>query len=409
MADIPEVHVVIDTNCLYTEAEDKLLSKEISEYIKRSTDNILRWYIPSIVKMERHFQMVEKAEKFQPNVTKLERLLGHNYGITREAIMVAISTLIDRHINEHGLIEITFDPGAINWPALVERSAYRRLPFVKNDNSEKGFRDAVLLEIFWQIVPQLSTNPTECQIVMLSNDDLVKDALTERIGQARNISVLKTLDDLQSLINAIVSHLSDEDVKLILPRASAIFFNEFDNDSVFSSANIVKTIHSTFSAVLLQRPAEFHANVTFTELGFSIKAPTFVEKKGATLRFVSKVNYRMEATELASPTQSIERIGILDWTRRDASWVVNSKMTTVGFGSVSTIPSTVTLYGSTIPSVSVVSSTGYSVPPLFPASRRRNGIHTFEVNWTATWTAKRELQNPQLVDIRHHSSTWEPQ
>src|SRR5260370_6608863 len=153
MADIPEVHIILDTNCLYTEAEDKLLNQDISQYIKGSADRKLKWYIPTIVKMERHFQMAEKAQKLLPNIRKLERVLGQSYGITEETVVAAISTLINRHISEHGLIEITFDPRTVDWLTLVERAASRQAPFERNDKTEKGFRDAILLEIFWQLVP----------------------------------------------------------------------------------------------------------------------------------------------------------------------------------------------------------------------------------------------------------------
>jgi hypothetical protein len=75
MAGIPTLHIIMDTNCLYTEAEDKLLRLEISKYIKSSPgrDTSLKWYIPGIVKMERHFQMADKAVKYLDTVNKLER------------------------------------------------------------------------------------------------------------------------------------------------------------------------------------------------------------------------------------------------------------------------------------------------------------------------------------------------
>jgi hypothetical protein len=48
------VHVVLDTNSLFTEAADKLVSRDVSEFILATNSQAgltITWYLPWIVKL----------------------------------------------------------------------------------------------------------------------------------------------------------------------------------------------------------------------------------------------------------------------------------------------------------------------------------------------------------------------
>jgi hypothetical protein len=77
------VHVVVDTNSLFTEAADKLLATEISDLISSSSANLelnVRWHLPWIVKAERQYQMLLRANRLIPHLQKVEKLLVINWG-----------------------------------------------------------------------------------------------------------------------------------------------------------------------------------------------------------------------------------------------------------------------------------------------------------------------------------------
>jgi hypothetical protein len=84
-----DLRVVLDTNALYTGSASYFIRKEVAELIaqhKDLPDLRISWYLPSVVRDERHFQMIAEAYKFLEPISKLERLLGqleHHYRHTR--------------------------------------------------------------------------------------------------------------------------------------------------------------------------------------------------------------------------------------------------------------------------------------------------------------------------------------
>src|SRR5262245_44158074 len=145
LAKGPDFHVVMDTNCLYTDAEAKLLSKEISEFISETNkrqDIAVKWYLPSIVKAERHFQMTNKAATLLESLPRLEKLLDKSLGIERKTVEDRIAEIIKQQVDQHEIIEIDLDADSVDWTNLIHRSAYRLPPFKRGDKTEKGFRDA---------------------------------------------------------------------------------------------------------------------------------------------------------------------------------------------------------------------------------------------------------------------------
>jgi hypothetical protein len=67
----PTVHVIFDTSALFTEAADKLIAEEISEFIISTNSGLeldVCWHLPALVREERRFQMNLEAEKFLPTI-----------------------------------------------------------------------------------------------------------------------------------------------------------------------------------------------------------------------------------------------------------------------------------------------------------------------------------------------------
>jgi hypothetical protein len=85
----PSIQVVLDTNCLFTEAADKLICADLSEFILNDSRQLglkITWHLPSVVKAERKYQMMERGKKLLPNLAKVESLLGHALGINAEVL-----------------------------------------------------------------------------------------------------------------------------------------------------------------------------------------------------------------------------------------------------------------------------------------------------------------------------------
>src|SRR5689334_16437720 len=72
----PKVAIVLDTNCLYTEAADKLVCQDISDFILQEVPTLgveITWHLPSVVKAERRHQMLERARKLLLACTRFRR------------------------------------------------------------------------------------------------------------------------------------------------------------------------------------------------------------------------------------------------------------------------------------------------------------------------------------------------
>ena len=151
------VHVVLDTNALFTDPADKLLATGISDFILSTRKDLeinVTWYLPSIVKAERQHQMTEKAIRLLAPLEKVETLLGHRLNITEESLRRSVEEVIKKQVALHGLKEVNLDHSKVDWQRMIEKSVFRLVPFARGE-TEEGFRDAVLLETFCQIVDTL--------------------------------------------------------------------------------------------------------------------------------------------------------------------------------------------------------------------------------------------------------------
>jgi hypothetical protein len=426
MADNPEFHIVMDTNCLYTEAEDKLLSKAASEFIRDYFDGPdvkLNWYLPNIVRSERHFQMAEKAERFLSEVAKVEKLLGKNFGVTRDALQARIDEIISDQVKAHRLEEIGLDTANVNWEDIIKRSVNRVPPFERRERSEKGFRDAVLFETFWQLVPKLPEDPKVARIVLISDDEVLGRAMTERIDTRHNITVLSNLDALKSTLNAVASHLAKADVDTILATAESLFRARGEEGSILELAG--KRIDEDFAALLQQKPASASTFSTMvTTKAVSAYVPTFLSKQGDILTFSSRITVFVETRDEVSrayqpPGNTVVFPGnVLSNTAGtiipSAGTTFSSQIPSALSGHSVFLPSS--NFGSILPSaatyftnIPVNSTTAVSVQTFTPSFEiiRHECRHDFEVIWSATFTGDKTLIDPKLVQINHIGTDWE--
>ena len=252
------VHIFLDTNALFTEAADRLIAVDLSEFISKSFDNDPKpqWYIPAVVTGERRFQMIERANRLLPQLDKVEKLLGHNLGITGDVLSTRVDEAIKRQIDAHNLHEVGFDQSLVDWQEMVRRSVLRQPPFGTGE-SEKGFRDAVVLETFCQIVSELPKSSQACRVVLLSNDERLVEAAQERMAERSNVTFARDLDTVKTILNALASEITQDAVNELLPHASDLFFKVDEKKALYYSAEVGEKIRSTFGDVLKKIPQDF--------------------------------------------------------------------------------------------------------------------------------------------------------
>jgi hypothetical protein len=399
-----ELKVVFDTNALYTQSASDLLNYDLAEVIRQNSshpDLTISWYLPDIVLHERQFQMLRRADDLLANIEKLEKLLGHNLGITRKLIGNRIDETIKNQLMEFSLQRITLVTDTVDWNRLILDSAYRKPPFDPGDK-EKGFRDAIILETFMQIVNNSPVTPNRCRIALVTNDSLLSDALQSRTAQLPNIRIMDNIEELKNLINTLVSEVTEEYVKVVQSLATQYFFSTGRNDTLYYKESIHQRISNDFQKELLSTApgTEFRENGTWY-----ISAPRFSKKQAQKIFWVSRITVEAKAYKTVTTAQNtliptLTRGSALSPPISPLSWT-NLKPPE---GSIKSI------YAAAVPSFSnaTFSSQDFAVPSFFSEKTLvATGKSIFEVNWSVSVSTKKKFSNPRIEGIDFIESIWD--
>src|ERR1019366_2686769 len=129
-------------------------------------------------------------------------------------------------------------------------AVYRRPPFQLGDK-EKGFRDALLVEAFTQLVAESPKSPQVCRVVLISADALVKEAVEARISETSNVAVLHDIEALKGLVNTLISQVDEAFIEMLKPKASKLFFITGEReDTLFFKEGIVRLLQGRFTKEL---------------------------------------------------------------------------------------------------------------------------------------------------------------
>jgi hypothetical protein len=414
----PTIHVIFETSCLFVDAADKLISTEISEFVLAANEGIdltVHWYIPQLVREERKYQMRLRAERLLPQLAKVETLLGHNLGITKEILINKVDDVIEREVQRHALVVRELDPRVVDWQALIQRAVNREAPFSATEKQEKGFRDAIILETVCQLVEELPKAPQTCRIVFVCADSLLGQAAQERTLGRANVVITSELSELKTILNALASQLTEEMLTKILPTAAVVFADFRNKQGLLWSGKIIEKIEHEHRAALRSAP---WPGAKIAILQRLVAHPAFLSKQGQTLRFSSRITFKMQArtTSWIKPTASealasspplgaAQGMGLLG----DLPGILGTAPPQV-FASAGTAPTSDTsslgnFFSSTPPGL--LGDLG----PLATAPRAEEiihaGEHVFEVTWCATLTARGKLTRAKVEGIEHKAGRWD--
>jgi hypothetical protein len=404
---------MFDTNALFTDNEYFLLNHDVSELIRansRHLDVTLSWHLPEIVKMERQYQMEKRGLELLPSIKKVERLLGHNLNITEEILRLRLREAIQKQIDDLNLHIVTLNHGAVGWQEVVENAAFRRPPFAVG--TEKGFRDALVLESFVQLVDASPSSRSVCRIALVSGDKLLRDAAEERLKESTNIRILPTLEDLRNLINTLVSEISEETVGELREIAAKLFYNFDKNEGFCKTSGALDRVRSLVSAAVAQ-PPESAAGVQIGDL--HLMSPSFQGKEGSTITWSSRFENEIQAYAYRMPAMSNTAISSGGGLGPNVNALTNP-----GYPSnlQTTMYPTNLLIGSTYPTnVPLNIGTEYLggspglayQPTLLGGYDRvpiRSGSIVIDVVWATKVTHRRTLKEPSLLDVTVVETKW---
>lgn len=384
---IPKLQVLFDTNVLFTQVASDLVCLKAKELINENSqhpDLTIEWYLPEVVIGERRYQMLQKAKELLPNMLKMEKLLGHNFGVGEDTLELHVNNAINKSINECKFKTATVDTKNINWEDLISRSVKRELPFEAGEK-EKGFRDSIIAHSFLQLHKNSPSTPSICLLALISEDHKLGDYVRKLTVDSKNIRILSSLDQLENLINTLISTIPEELAYDLAQKASKLFFVEDDTKTFYYKENIKEKIRDEYSNILNNT---ILPGCSRNEKTWWISEPIFIKKERQRIHWVTTVEIEFD---------------IYHFKRADAS---QDSL----FGSQSLLAQ----YAKGVDKGNLSLSTALPSPPLPPPSLGLGllgsltptqkvvdftGKEKFEIHWNTTLSRSHNLTGPKVEKI----------
>lgn len=406
-----ELRVVLDTNAVFTKTPTHLLSHDVANLIQSTVGQqgpALKWFLPETVYGERRFQMLARGDSLLAHLRTAQDILGRSLSVTKEDMEKAIEELLKAQVETFQLTVAPIDLTKVNWAALVD-AAHRRIPPFEKNN-EKGFRDALILECFIQVIDNSPTNSNLCRLALVTKDELLGLAATQRTDGVLNARVLNSLEDLKGYITTLEKEVPEALVDTLKPIAATFFYVEDDSSCLYSQANVKKRIKEDHAEKLAEVPygARSRENV-----GWRVDPPRFVDSNQRTLTWASRVIVEAIATKL--PNQWPSNLYSSDYTLNQPSTLYSTAFT-VPPAQLFSSDYTVRYYKSLLPSSGSTQIPGatkmFSDTPDESAFRHAvlgtfPGRSIFEVTWSATVTDDSSLTDAKVISIQFIETVWE--
>jgi hypothetical protein len=378
------VHVVFDTSSIKAGSADYLLSAPASKLIKsfsQRTSPTVRWYLRPMVRSEREYQMVEEALPLVAASRKAARLMGTSFDVPDEQARAQVERIIQKQIADHGIRELDFDEKQVDWANLLKRAVQRQPPFEKGD-SEKGFRDAIILETFLQLHQKLNVLAPD-QLVLLSGDLLLKRAAEQALNKNPEVLLIDSIPKLETHLVALATQIDQNEAEQMVLEASR-FFADTQN-----LGNVTRMVFSQLNKELEVGPPEggvigrWHLYPGETAL---------VNRQRSLWEFETTVLIEVEGTRILSSVPSIySEMPPLN----AASSEVRLYGASGGKGSTNIVP------------VSASSSSSGSFSYIVSDRLIKSiGRHAAIVEWSATQGANSKLTDFQVRNIRYEGVVW---
>jgi len=388
--------VLFDTNPIWTKSASDLLRKEVVSLItnlSNHSDIDITWYIPEIVIKERTFQMNKEGNESLPSIEKIEKLL--NLKINRDTIQKRIDLTVKKQIEANSLKIVKVDVSKVNWDSIIHKAAHRHPPFEDN-KTEKGFRDAIVLECLKQVIGMSSANKKICRIAFITEDALLAKA-TSQIT-ATNLDLFKNIDELISLINVLVSESTEELINSIKLLSRDFFFRVNDESTYIFTEKILDKIKEKFPTQLEQLfdDASIRENGTWI-----VNDPGFEKKIGQRLHYKSILQVNFEIYKYVANQETSHNDSFNTKPIQYNNYSVFSPPYKVDFGLNTAPPAQITT------EVPWYYSPPFTFKPFtepiqwqWKKEKTSEGKTKFEVIWSFTITGKK-LRNPKLESINY--------
>lgn len=392
--------IVFDTNALHTVVAHDLLNNKTKKLIEENSnhrDVHISWYLPEVVILERQFQMLEAGRKLLPNIEKMQQLLGHNLMINDGVIKHRVDDCIKSQIDELKIVQQTLDTSKVNWQNIIVSATSRIAPFENNDK-EKGFRDALILETFAQIADLPISEMKKCRIVLVTDDILLTKATNNRFIKPNNIKIIQNIEKCEEFISLLVNEVTEEYIKQVENKIELSFYNAPAKSGIYYDCEIRKEIEKRFSKQL----KELYPTSSIRENGnLSIFSTSFSHKESQKFYWTTEIKiegicYRKE---ILRKSQDSYLSNVYIPPNNNIFEINNSSIDKYlsSFGNLETSRNT----------YDIVNNRLVSDIPVEQKIRIATCKSTFEIKWSIVIKTNNVLGMSQLENIEFIENLWE--
>jgi hypothetical protein len=261
-------HILVpDSNVLFAKEIAQVVRDSFSENLKKCRDlATVKLCIPEVVREEIIFQKFHTACKSNENANiSLKNLATvtktHAPKPRSEAYLKSrVRAVFNEWAKANDARTVKTPYTHIKWSKLAEAAIWHRPPFSPpNENdleSEKGFRDALILETFRDICRM---NPNEC-VVLLTNDKLLRQA-AESLRLSGKVSFCDGIQEFWSSLKLLHDNRTKEFANALLANAPKAFYEQGNLNCIYYKCKIVDEVEKRFGKTL-NNPQEVYFRPT---------------------------------------------------------------------------------------------------------------------------------------------------
>lgn len=246
--------MVVDSNILFTKNDVEIISSAFGNELSECRQyQSIEFLLPDIVRAELVFRKVEYALQLTADAEKklrtLARLTSSPEQVVdvRDSLRNKIEERIDEWCKEIGASIAPIPIEKIDWQKLIEAAVWHLPPFSpSNVKSEKGFKDALILETASAI---LAANQQK-SVVFVTGDHLLRDAAIKRHEGTDLFTTYERLGDYLSYLKLLSQKAAQKFATKALETAPRVFFDPQSEDCVFLKFKIRETIEERFAFLL---------------------------------------------------------------------------------------------------------------------------------------------------------------
>lgn len=263
---LPPFTVVVDTNAIYPKDPLNVIGPQFTNVWKECLAiTKLQLVISEVVRGERLYQMtawcrrlIQSAKQNLKSVHTLSRCQAKEIPNDDE-IKKGIEQKFDAWVKEYDARIAPVPYETMDWKRVVNDAIWREKPFEipleKEKNSEKGFRDCLVLATLTDVVKQTKGH----QVAFITNYALLKEAVAK--FDSKQFAVYENIVGFSSFLKLNQQEKDREYSQAVLHKAPTVFYKPDDPNCVYTKLNVKDLIKQQFAYLLdsfLDTPATNH-------------------------------------------------------------------------------------------------------------------------------------------------------